>query len=155
MTALARPWPALCRARIGADGPAWPSKTASVAGLNLLDVLAGHDRVLIIDVVQTGRAVPGTLIEWPIERASAGRTLGGSHQTDLATTIALGRALGHELPESIRLLVAEAEDLLTVREGLTRDVAAAVPIAAEMARVWVETGALPATAARRSDPAAS
>lgn len=124
-------------------------EAASVAGLNLLDLLAGHDRALIVDVVQTGAAEPGTLIEWPVDRASAGRTLGGSHQTDLLTTLALGRSLGYDLPASITLLVAEAEDLLTVREALTPAVAGSVPIAADMARRWVETGALPPSIAWR------
>lgn len=125
-----------------ADRPDVKIEAASVAGLNLLDLLCGHDRALIVDVVQTGAAAPGTLAEWPVERASAGRTLGGSHQTDLLTTLALGRSLGYELPAAITLLVAEAEDLLTVREEMTAAVAASVPIAAEMARRWVETGAL-------------
>jgi hydrogenase maturation protease len=130
-----------CRALL-ADHPDVTVEAASVAGLNLLDLLQGHDRALIVDVVQTGTAEPGTLTEWPVARASAGRTLGGSHQTDLVTTLALGRSLGYPLPDSITLLVAEAEDLLTVCERLTPAVATSVPIAAEMARRWVETGAL-------------
>ena len=134
----------ICRTLL-ANRPDVVVEAASVAGLNLLDLLSGHTRALIVDVVQTGASEPGTLIEWPVERASAGRTLGGSHQTDLLTTLALGRSLGYALPDSISLLVAEAEDLLTVHEGLTPAVAISVPIAAEMARFWVETGALPAT----------
>jgi len=118
---------------------------ASVAGFHLLDLLSGYRRALIVDVIQTGRFRPGTLLAWPIASAAAARTLGGSHQADLATTLALGRAMGQQLPTSIDLLVAEAEDLLTVREGLTREVEAAVPLAVDMARRWVEDGVLPAS----------
>jgi hydrogenase maturation protease len=117
---------------------------ASVAGFHLLDLLSGFDRALLVDVVQTGSSEPGTLREWPVESASKARTLGGSHQMDLATTLALGRALGQNLPARIDLLVAEAKDLLTVREGLTCEVEAVVPLAAWMARQWVEHGVLPA-----------
>jgi hydrogenase maturation protease len=134
---------ARCRPDL-ADRPGITVEEASVAGFHLLDLLTGYDRALIVDVVQTGAAHPGTLLAWPVERASAGRTLGGSHQTDLLTTLTLGRALKVPLPGSIDLLVVEAEDLLTVREGLTEDVEAAVPRAVEMVRHWVECGRLPA-----------
>jgi hydrogenase maturation protease len=117
---------------------------ASVAGFHLLDLLSGFDRALIVDVVQTGTLPPGTLRALPIESASAARTLGGSHQMDLATTLALGRALGQNLPSRIDLMVVEAKDLLTVREGLTCEVKAAVPSAAGWAVRWVEDGVLPA-----------
>jgi hydrogenase maturation protease len=117
---------------------------ASVAGFHLLDILVGFRRVLIVDVVRTGTHAPGTLLSWPLDRASAGRTLGGSHQTDLATTLTLGRSLGVELPEIVEILVAEVKDLETIREGLGPEVADAVPQAVVLVQMWVESGALAA-----------
>jgi hydrogenase maturation protease len=108
-------------------------EVASVAGFKLLDLLAGYRRVLIVDVVQTGKHPPGTVLELAIDEASTARTLGGSHQMDLATALALGRALGQDLPESITLLVAEAKDLETVHEGLSAEVERAV----DRAVAWV------------------
>jgi hydrogenase maturation protease len=114
--------------------------SAAVAGFNLLDLLAGYRRAIIVDVVQTGQLPAGTLTEWPLVRAPAARTLGGSHQVDLLTALDLGRSIGYTLPSEISLLVAEAEDLLTVREELTPVLAGAVAEAVDRVIRWVDTG---------------
>lgn len=107
---------------------------ASVAGFHLLDLLNGYDRVLLVDVVQTGRYPAGTLLDLPLQKASSARTLGGSHQMDLVTTVRLGQLAGYRLPGSITILVAEAEDLLTLGERLTPGLERAVPAMAAL--VW-------------------
>ena len=110
---------------------------AAAAGLRLLDLLSGYRRALILDVVRTGRAPAGTLFDWPVAASAAAWTLGGSHQCDLQTAISLGRALGFNLPEEVSLLVAEASDLVTIREELSPPVAAAVPLALELVAAWL------------------
>src|SRR5512140_324217 len=126
----------VCRSAL-IEGESSFVESAAVAGLRLLDLLQGYDRVLILDVVQTGKHPPGTLLNWPLSRASCGRTLGGSHQTDLSSTIELGRLLGYPLPAEIALLVAEAEDLETIREALSPALELAVPEAALRALSWL------------------
>ncbi|MGD1147061.1 MAG: hydrogenase maturation protease [Thermoanaerobaculaceae bacterium] len=127
---------------------------AAAAGLRLLDVLAGFRRVLILDVVQTGRVPPGTLLDWPLPSSAAGWTLGGSHQCDLLTALALGRALGFDLPEEVSLLVAEASDLQTIREELSPEVAAAVPRARALVANWLDrTGAFAGAGGRNHEEA--
>jgi len=111
---------------------------AAAAGLRLLDLLAGYRRALILDVVQTGRVPPGTLLDWPLGRSGGAWTLGGSHQCDLLTALALGRTLGFELPEEIAVVVAEAADLRTIREELTPEVAAAVARAQAVVTDWLD-----------------
>jgi hydrogenase maturation protease len=110
--------------------------SASVAGFHLLDLLRGYQRVLILDVVMTGRYAPGTILEWPQGSASGGRTLGGSHQADLSAVLALGRSMGEDLPACVTILVAEANDLLTIREELTDELKPAVPRAADLVLQW-------------------
>jgi hydrogenase maturation protease len=136
---------AACLRELAGD-PSVQVRSASVAGFHLLDLLAGFDRALIVDVVQTGTRPAGTILECPLEKASAGRTLGGSHQMDLATALSLGRRVGLPLPSTVRLLVAEAKDLETFCEALSPELAAAVPLAAARVRQWVETGDLRAEA---------
>ncbi len=123
---------------------------AAAAGLRLLDILAGYKRALILDVVQTGRVPPGTLLDWPLPASAAGWTLGGSHQCDLLTALALGRALGFTLPEEVSLLVAEALDLQTIREELSPEVAAAVPRAQALVADWLDREGAFAGAGRRN-----
>jgi hydrogenase maturation protease len=110
---------------------------ASVAGFNLLDLLNGFDRVLIVDVAQTGRAQPGSLCFVPLEQASAGRTLGGSHQMDLPTTLSFGRTIGYRLSDTVSILMVEGQDLMTIQEKLSPAVEAAVPEAVELVCRWV------------------
>jgi len=111
---------------------------ASAAGLRLLDLLAGYRRALILDVVRTARVPPGTLLDWPLSGGDRARTLGGSHQCDLLTALALGRALGFELPDEVRLVVAEAEDLETIRESMSPAVAAAARRALALVGEWID-----------------
>jgi hydrogenase maturation protease len=115
-------------------------ETASAGGFRLLDVLAGADEVLIIDVVLTGLMPPGTVRWWPLADAAAGRTLGAGHGMDLATTIAFGASAGFPMPRRVDLLVAEAGDLETIGERLTDAVQAAVPEALREVVEWVAPG---------------
>jgi hydrogenase maturation protease len=111
-------------------------ETAAAAGFRLLDLLAGADDVLIVDVVKTGGNPPGTLSWWPLAGADDGRTLGAGHGLDLATALRFGASLGYAMPRRVALLVAEAGDLETIREGLTREVEAAVPEAVDEIVNW-------------------
>lgn len=131
-----------CAGRLG-DRPDVAVESAAVAGFRLLDLLSGFERTLIVDVVSTGARPPGSLSELPVEEASLGRTLGGSHQLDLATALALGHRLGYDLPASVRVLAAEARDLSTIREGLSPELEAAVPRAVEEVLLWVEGEEVP------------
>ncbi|HUK13103.1 MAG TPA: hydrogenase maturation protease [Thermoanaerobaculaceae bacterium] len=126
-----------CRRALGGrEGVA--VEEASAAGLRLLDLLVGYRRALILDVVQTARVPPGTLLEWPLGGGDRARTLGGSHQCDPLTALALGRALGFELPDEVRLVVAEAEDLETIRESMSPAVAAAARRALALVGEWID-----------------
>jgi hydrogenase maturation protease len=115
-------------------------ETAAAGGFRLLDVLAGADDVLIIDVVRTGRMPPGTVTWWPLADASAGRTLGAGHGMDLATTLAFGAAAGYRMPRRVDLLVAEAADLETIGERLTAEMQAALPEALREVVQWAAPG---------------
>ena len=117
-------------------------ESAAVAGLRLLDLISGYRRVLIVDVIKTLKHPPGTLLRWPLSEASRTFTLGGSHQVDIDAALSMGRSAGHVLPDAITLLVAEARELLLLRERLSDELAAAVPRAARLAMEWLdETGA--------------
>ena len=142
-----------CRATLsGRDDVA--VEEAAAAGLRLLDLLAGYKRALILDVVQTGRVPPGTLLDWPLPRSAGAWTLGGSHQCDLLTALTLGRALGFTLPDEVSLLVAEASDLETIREELSPELAAAVPRARALVADWLDrTGAYTAAGGRNHEEA--
>ncbi len=69
------------------------------AGLNLLDLLKGYERVIIVDAVDAGEE-PGTILRFtPQEVASDTQALPLSlHQTEILKVLELATYLGRPLP---------------------------------------------------------
>ena len=106
---------------------------ASVGGLRLLEVIAGYERVIMVDAIQTPEGQPGA-----VHRLHAGdlRTslhAGSTHDLSLPGALRLGRDMGMALPDdkSIRIIAVEVKDVLTFGEECTPAVAAAIPRAVE------------------------
>jgi hydrogenase maturation protease len=100
-------------------------------GLRLMERMAGFDRAIVIDAIQTG-APPGTIhfltpASIPTQRSAS------VHDVNLPTALAFGRQAGLHLPrdESILLVAIEAADILTFGDRCTPAVAAAIPAAVQ------------------------
>jgi hydrogenase maturation protease len=109
-------------------GLAWREE-CSVGGLNLLDVLQGHDRLVCLDSIRTRDAQPGA---WHYFTAAALRptmNLSNVHDTNFATALELGRRLGLRLPpdEQIHIFAVEIADNLTFCERMTDELEACYP----------------------------
>lgn len=105
---------------------------ASLAGLNLLDLLVGYERVIIIDAIQTGKGKPGRIYRLDIEAFKAARHAASTHDVNLATALELGRRLGLDLPRRIDILAIEVADTGRFSEECTPEVAKAIPACVEM-----------------------
>jgi len=72
------------------------------AGLNLLDLMKGYERVIIVDAVDAGEE-PGTILRFtPQEVASDAQALPLSlHQTEILKVLELATYLGRPLPPII------------------------------------------------------
>jgi len=107
---------------------------ASVGGLRLLDVLAGYERVIIVDAIQTRDGRPGDIYRIHLDDLRASLHSGSTHDLSLPGALALGRGAGLALPaeEDIVIVAIEVEDVLTFGETCTSAVAAAIPRAVEM-----------------------
>jgi hydrogenase maturation protease len=110
---------------------------APVAGFNLLDLLSGRDKVLIVDTIVTGQAAPGTLHRFPAGLLAPSRHLTTSHQISLPTALELGKRLGIAMPSVIDVVAVEAQDLETLSEELTPPVRAAVENTLTSIRKWI------------------
>lgn len=110
---------------------------APVAGFSLLDLLSGRKKALIVDIIRTGKAEPGTLHSFPAGTLTPSYHLTTSHQINLPTALELGRQLGYDMPGDIDILAVEAQDLETLREELTPPVQAALPSALQAVRDWI------------------
>ncbi len=106
-------------------------------GLALLEQLAGFDRVLLIDAIQTGAPV-GTLHHLGVESVPTQRTA-TAHGINLRMALEMGRRSGLSLPtnNAISILGIEAGDVLTFTESLSPEMELAIPPAVEAVREWL------------------
>ncbi len=111
-------------------------RRSAAAGLYLLDDMEGFDRVVVVDAVRTGRP-PGTVLSFPLEdlRAPEGPS---PHSIGLPSALARARAAGAPVPGRIHVVAVEVLDMEHVGEGLTPEVAAAVPEAEQAVRRAIE-----------------
>lgn len=112
----------------------------AASGLELLDIVRGYSKVVIIDAIQTTGGHPGeyhVLEEKDFEKAVHGSS---PHGINIATALAMGRKLvPEEMPSEVVFIAVEAEDLVNVSESLTPKVRAALRkvverVASEVAR---------------------
>jgi hydrogenase maturation protease len=92
----------------------------SAGGLEILEQVAGHDRVVLLDSIRAGGPTGG----WYRFDGSALRetmNLRNVHDTNLATALELGRRLGLRIPpeEEVHVFAVEVEDNLTFDERMS------------------------------------
>jgi len=100
-------------------------------GLRLMERMVGYDRAIVIDAICSG-AAPGTIHRLSPDSIPTQRSA-STHDMNLPTALALGRAAGLPLPrdEDILLVGIEAEDILSFGEHCTPAVQAAIAPAVE------------------------
>jgi hydrogenase maturation protease len=96
------------------------------AGLALLEILEGYERAVLLDSIKTGEHAPGTVLSIPRD-AFREVTAPSPHYAGLPEVLDLARRLGVALPREIEVLAVEVNDPYTIREGLTPEVASALP----------------------------
>ena len=102
----------------------------AIGGLDIIPILWGHRYVIIVDSIQTFQHDVGTVLLFDPEDFAPTITNASAHEMNLATAIKIGRELEPEqMPDSIRFVAVEVENIQTVREGMTP----AVEIAADSA----------------------
>jgi hydrogenase maturation protease len=117
---------------------------ASVGGLRLLDIIAGYERVTIVDAIQTHDGKPGDIYRLCPHGLQASLHSGSTHDLSFPGALALGRGMGMSLPddESISIIAIEVEDVVTFGESCTPAVAVAIPRAVEAVLTELEAGEL-------------
>jgi hydrogenase maturation protease len=104
------------------------TKQEAIGGLDIIPVLHGYDNAVIVDAIQTGSYEPGTIMIFDPEDFEPTVGDASAHGINLATAMHIGRQMDPEMmPESVRFVAIEVEDLQTVSETMTERVQAAVP----------------------------
>lgn len=100
---------------------------ASIAGLNILELISGYDRLILIDSIKTQKGKPGVVYKMKLEDLSTNLHLTSSHGIDFATVIEMGKNLGYKLPEIIDIYAVEVKDNTTFSEECTQQVKQSIP----------------------------
>lgn len=110
-----------CNSRIGRVPGVTVCEECSVGGLNILEVLSGFDRVVILDSIKTTMSRPGYWYRFTGESLHATMNLNNIHDVNFATALELGRRLGMALPEDkdIHIFVVEVMDNITFAEQMS------------------------------------
>jgi len=104
----------------------------NMAGLGLLDLLAGYDKAIIIDAIQTVDGKAGQIYRLGPEVFNTTRHAISPHDVDFATALELGNMLGLTLPKQIVIFAIEVVDVDTFSEECTPEVRQAIPVCVEM-----------------------
>jgi hydrogenase maturation protease len=104
-------------------------------GIRLMEAMAGHDRVLLIDSIQTEGGRPGDIYRLDAGDLQETRYAHSNHDSSLAVALEFGRMAGVRLPPRVEIWAIEAGDVTTFGEKLTAPVEeAAERLAARLLR---------------------
>jgi hydrogenase maturation protease len=108
-------------------------RTTARAGLEVIELLSGCARAVVIDCLEAPDPTPGRVRRLTLAACPGSARLVGAHDLSLGDTFALARATGHSMPEEVEIYGIEAAETLAIREGLSPAVAAAASaLAAEI-----------------------
>jgi hydrogenase maturation protease len=97
------------------------------AGLELVDLLTGAARAIIVDCLAPADPVPGRILRLTSDDVAGSTRLIGAHDVSVGEALALARVAGVPMPETIDIYAVEVGDIDRIEEGLSPDVARAVP----------------------------
>jgi hydrogenase maturation protease len=84
----------------------------------------------VVDCLEAANARPGRVRVLPFDAVAGSARLVGSHDIGLAAAVELGRLLGIDMPVEVEVIGIEAKVGDRIEEGLSPEVAAAVPLVA-------------------------
>ena len=109
-------------------------KDTSVGGLNLLELIVGYDKVIIIDAIMTENGEAGEIYQLrPADIGEAAQSTISAHHLDLLAMIKLGKELfPGKMPEEVKVLAVGVQEVAMVTEEMTGKVKEAVPRAVNL-----------------------
>jgi hydrogenase maturation protease len=99
-------------------------------GLRLMERMIGYDQVIIVDAICTGAHPPGAVLHLNTSDIATQHT-SSTHDLNLPTALQLAATMNLKMPERIRIIAIEAENVLEFSEQCSPAVTLALPRAAE------------------------
>jgi len=108
---------------------------AGTAGLGILDLIVECDRLIIVDAIDVGM-IPGRILELSIDDLETMMPLHAtsSHEADFATVLAFGKKMGLKIPDDVRIMAVQIQDITSFGETCTAQVARAIPEVCDQVR---------------------
>lgn len=125
------------RARLSGD-PSVAVEELWAGGLRLAETLAGHDRAVVVDAMETGAHRPGHVTRLTLAEADSTRSVNCVHDTTLAGALAFLSGAGEPVPSRLALIGVEVGETSVLREELSPEVAGAVGRAADAVMMTLE-----------------
>ena len=102
----------------------------SPCGLDILELIAGFDKAIIIDAVQTGKNEAGFIYRFDINQVQSPSKV-YPHEIDFITSLKLGEKLGLAIPNEIIVFGIEVQNVNGLNDECTPRVRAALPFCVE------------------------
>jgi hydrogenase maturation protease len=101
----------------------------TVGGLNLLDLVAGFDQLIVVDSIKTRGGCPGDWYRFGGASLHDTMNLSNVHDANFATSMELGRRMGMRIPaeSDIHVFAVEVRENLAFDERLSPELEEAVP----------------------------
>lgn len=94
----------------------------SAAGLDLLRTISEYERLIVVDAIQLGTRPVGSIHRFTLDELRSTIRYSSAHDINFVTAFAMGKTLGYEMPEDIRIYGIEVKELRVFAEGLTPEV---------------------------------
>jgi hydrogenase maturation protease len=93
-----------------------------VAGFALMELMAGWERIILLDSIRFDGVAPGSVVRLNPTDLRTSLRLRSVHDIDLPTVMELGRRLGLQMPGRVIVFGVQAEDDRTFGESPTGSV---------------------------------
>jgi hydrogenase maturation protease len=103
-----------------------------VAGFALMELMAGWDRVILVDCIQFDSLRAGAVVPIAPDDLRTSLKLRSVHEIDLPTVLKLGDRLGLAMPQEVRIFGIQAQDAWTFGESLSPAAARGMNRAADL-----------------------
>lgn len=100
--------------------------TCERGGLDLLDLIAGYDEVVLVDAAKTGHNAPGAISTARIQRPFPATGSLSLHTIQLQALLGFGTMIGLSMPEAVTVFAIETADPATFHEGCSSVIQQAV-----------------------------
>lgn len=95
-------------------------------GFELIDLLSGYDRAILVDCIVTDARAPGRIHELSLEHVAGSARLLNTHEMSIGDAFRLAAHLGIPMPREVSIYGVEGADVTALSEIMSPEVEAAV-----------------------------